>query len=117
MILEFSEKGIVFFPDQVLIGTPADYGLEYEEVFFPAADGVKLHRLVDSQGGARRFAGSMATPATSATAWKISNFYRTWPGCRSSSSITGNTAAPRVGSAAKEPIWMPRPPTAMSPRT
>jgi hypothetical protein len=43
MILEFSEKGIVFFPDPVLIGTPADYGLDYEEVFFAAADGVQLH--------------------------------------------------------------------------
>jgi fermentation-respiration switch protein FrsA (DUF1100 family) len=43
MILEFSEKGIVFFPDPVLLGTPADYGLEYEDVFFAAADGVKLH--------------------------------------------------------------------------
>jgi fermentation-respiration switch protein FrsA (DUF1100 family) len=43
MFWEFSEKGIVFFPDPVLIGTPADYGLEYEEVFFTAQDGVKLH--------------------------------------------------------------------------
>ncbi|MFZ5452057.1 MAG: alpha/beta hydrolase [Thermodesulfobacteriota bacterium] len=43
MILEFSEKGIVFFPDPTLIGTPADVGLAYEEVWFTAADGVKLH--------------------------------------------------------------------------
>jgi fermentation-respiration switch protein FrsA (DUF1100 family) len=43
MILEYSEKGIVFFPDPVLIGTPADYGLEYEEVWFAAEDGVQLH--------------------------------------------------------------------------
>jgi hypothetical protein len=43
MILEFSEKGIVFFPDPVLIGTPADYGLKYEDVWFAAQDGVKLH--------------------------------------------------------------------------
>ncbi len=43
MILEFSEKGIVFFPDPDLVGTPADYGLEFEEVWFPAADGVRLH--------------------------------------------------------------------------
>ena len=43
MFWEFSEKGIVFFPDPHLIGTPADYGLEYEEIFFPAEDGVKLH--------------------------------------------------------------------------
>ncbi len=43
MLGDVSEKGIVFFPDPVLIGTPADYGLEYEEVWFEAADGVKLH--------------------------------------------------------------------------
>jgi len=43
MILEYSEKGVVFFPDPCLIGTPADYNLQYEEVWFTAADGVKLH--------------------------------------------------------------------------
>jgi uncharacterized protein len=43
MILEFSEKGIVFFPDPYLVGTPADYGLKFEEVWFTAADGVRLH--------------------------------------------------------------------------
>jgi hypothetical protein len=43
MILEFSEKGIVFFPDPHLVGTPADFGLEYEDVWFAAEDGVKLH--------------------------------------------------------------------------
>jgi hypothetical protein len=43
MFWEFSEKGVVFFPDPLLIGTPRDYGLAYEEVYFPAADGVRLH--------------------------------------------------------------------------
>ena len=43
MFWEFSEKGIVFFPDSVLVGTPGDYGLAYEEVWFTAEDGVKLH--------------------------------------------------------------------------
>src|SRR4030042_247512 len=43
MILEYSEKGIVFFPDPYLVGTPADYGLKYEEVWFAAEDGVQLH--------------------------------------------------------------------------
>jgi fermentation-respiration switch protein FrsA (DUF1100 family) len=43
MFWEFSERGIVFFPDPYLIGTPADFGLEYEEVWFTAEDGVKLH--------------------------------------------------------------------------
>jgi fermentation-respiration switch protein FrsA (DUF1100 family) len=43
MFWEFSEKGIVFFPDPYLVGTPADYGLKFEDVFFEAADGVRLH--------------------------------------------------------------------------
>jgi fermentation-respiration switch protein FrsA (DUF1100 family) len=43
MFWEFSEKGIVFFPDRLLVGSPRDYGLEYEDIFFAAADGVKLH--------------------------------------------------------------------------
>jgi len=43
MFWEFSEKGIVFFPDPYLIGTPAHYNLEYEEVWFTAAEGVRLH--------------------------------------------------------------------------
>jgi len=43
MFWEPSEKGIVFFPDPHLIGTPADFGLEYEEVWFTTADGVKLN--------------------------------------------------------------------------
>lgn len=39
-----SEKGIVFFPERFLEATPKDYLLEpYEEVFFPAADGTRLH--------------------------------------------------------------------------
>jgi hypothetical protein len=43
MFWEFSEKNIVFFPDPELVGTPADWGMPYEEVFFPAEDGVMLH--------------------------------------------------------------------------
>jgi fermentation-respiration switch protein FrsA (DUF1100 family) len=43
MFWEFSEKGIIFFPDPNLVGTPADYGLGYEEVWFEAEDGVRLH--------------------------------------------------------------------------
>ena len=43
MFWEFSEKGIVFFPDPYLIGDPGDYGLEFEEVWFAAEDGVRLH--------------------------------------------------------------------------
>ena len=43
MILEYSEKGIVFFPDPHLVGSPADFGLKYDDVYFEAADHVKLH--------------------------------------------------------------------------
>ncbi|MGA7563161.1 MAG: alpha/beta hydrolase [Desulfobaccales bacterium] len=40
---EFSERGIVFFPDPDLSGNPGDYGLAYEEVNFEAEDGVRLN--------------------------------------------------------------------------
>jgi uncharacterized protein len=43
MFWEPSEKGIVFFPDSFFIGTPLDYGLEFEDVWFVTEDGVKLH--------------------------------------------------------------------------
>lgn len=33
----------IFHPDPVLVGTPASVGLAYEEVEFPATDGVRLH--------------------------------------------------------------------------
>jgi fermentation-respiration switch protein FrsA (DUF1100 family) len=38
-----SEKGLIFFPMQQLEGTPKYFGLEYENVFFPATDGTRLH--------------------------------------------------------------------------
>ena len=37
------EHHFIFFPDRTLVATPAAAGLEYEEVWFDAADGVKLH--------------------------------------------------------------------------
>ncbi len=52
---EFSERGIVFFPDPNLIGNPGDYGLEYEEVYFEAEDGVRLHGWWAPQDGAPVF--------------------------------------------------------------
>jgi len=33
----------IFFPDPYLLGGPADYGLEFEDVWFQAAGGVRLH--------------------------------------------------------------------------
>jgi fermentation-respiration switch protein FrsA (DUF1100 family) len=41
--LPLSEKGIVFFPDPDLVGTPKDVNLDYEDVWFTTADGVRLH--------------------------------------------------------------------------
>ena len=39
-----SEKGIVFFPERYLEATPKDYRLDdYDDVFFPAEDGTRLH--------------------------------------------------------------------------
>lgn len=38
-----SEKGIVFFPDPYLVGTPRDVDLDYADMWFTAADGVRLH--------------------------------------------------------------------------
>lgn len=37
------EKGTVFFPERAFIGTPADAGLAYEDVFFRTTDSVRLH--------------------------------------------------------------------------
>ena len=37
------DSHFIYFPDRVLVGTPADIGLEYEDVFFRASDGVQLH--------------------------------------------------------------------------
>lgn len=39
-----SEKGTVFFPERFLEATPKNYGLkDYEDVYFPAEDGTRLH--------------------------------------------------------------------------
>ena len=42
-MVQFPEKGTVFFPDPYLIGSPADLGFTHEEVFFGTEDGVRLH--------------------------------------------------------------------------
>ena len=40
---ELIDKRFIFFPERELQSDPSRWGLEYEEVHFPAADGVKLH--------------------------------------------------------------------------
>ena len=37
------DRYFIFFPERGLNATPADVGLEFEDVFFSTADGVKLH--------------------------------------------------------------------------
>lgn len=37
------EHLFLYFPERELVATPADAGLPYEEVFFPASDGTRLH--------------------------------------------------------------------------
>lgn len=37
------EHIFLYFPERELVATPADAGLPYEDVFFPASDGVRLH--------------------------------------------------------------------------
>ena len=37
------DRNFIFFPERELAGTPADYGLRFEDVSFAAADGISLH--------------------------------------------------------------------------
>ena len=37
------DKMLIFFPERELVGDPGDLGMAYEDVFFEAADGVRLH--------------------------------------------------------------------------
>lgn len=41
--MQFLDRSLVFYPDTHLEATPADYDLSFEDVFFKAPDGVKLH--------------------------------------------------------------------------
>ncbi|MBM3303074.1 MAG: alpha/beta hydrolase, partial [Deltaproteobacteria bacterium] len=41
--LERFIESMIFFPDRLVVQTPSDYGVDYEEVWFDAADGVHLH--------------------------------------------------------------------------
>jgi fermentation-respiration switch protein FrsA (DUF1100 family) len=41
--MSFIDRQMIYFPDQELISTPADVGLEYEDVDFTASDGTRLH--------------------------------------------------------------------------
>ncbi len=38
-----NEKGTVFFPDKIILETPKNYGLEYEDIYFKSTDGITLN--------------------------------------------------------------------------
>ena len=48
------QPAMIFFPDRQLHATPADWGLEYEDVSFAAEDGVQLHGWYLPRRGATR---------------------------------------------------------------
>ena len=37
------ERRFIYFPDRDVSGSPADFGLKFDEVYFPASDGTELH--------------------------------------------------------------------------
>ena len=45
------EKRYIFFPEKDLVGTPGHWGLGFEDVYFQASDGVRLHGWYVPGGG------------------------------------------------------------------
>jgi fermentation-respiration switch protein FrsA (DUF1100 family) len=46
------ERSFIYFPERGLIGDPADFGLPFDDVYFTASDGVRLHGwFVPGAGG------------------------------------------------------------------
>ena len=41
--MSFIDQQMIYFPERTLNATPADVGLDYEDVFLTASDGVKVH--------------------------------------------------------------------------
>ncbi|MCH7801621.1 MAG: alpha/beta hydrolase, partial [Chloroflexi bacterium] len=41
--MSYIDQQMIYFPDKELIATPADVGLEYEDVDLTASDGTKIH--------------------------------------------------------------------------
>lgn len=51
-MISYLENLLIFYPDRHLVGRPDVAGLEYEDVFFNASDGVKLHGwIISSEPG------------------------------------------------------------------
>ena len=40
---ELIDKRFIFFPQKELVGTPAHWGIPFEDVVFPTSDGINLH--------------------------------------------------------------------------
>jgi fermentation-respiration switch protein FrsA (DUF1100 family) len=46
------ERSFIYFPERELIGDPAEFGLAFDDVYFTASDGVRLHGwFVPGRGG------------------------------------------------------------------
>lgn len=50
MLEGFIERNFVFFPERRLTFMPSQFGMEFEDVYFDAADGVKLNAWLISAG-------------------------------------------------------------------
>lgn len=53
-LLYLQQPAMIFFPYATLDATPADWGVDYEDVHFAAADGVALHGWYIPREGARQ---------------------------------------------------------------
>ncbi|MFH1138808.1 MAG: alpha/beta hydrolase [Pseudomonadota bacterium] len=42
-MFRFIENRLIFYPERALLSRPSDLGLEYDDLYFEAADGVRLH--------------------------------------------------------------------------
>jgi hypothetical protein len=47
------EEQFIFFPSSAIEATPKDYGVDYEDIYFTVADGVKLNGWLALKPGAR----------------------------------------------------------------
>ena len=62
-LIDFLHRQLVFFPDPVVTRTPAAAGLPFQDVYFSAADGVKLHGWFIPAPAAASFADPPNQPA------------------------------------------------------
>jgi hypothetical protein len=53
-LMYLAQPGMLFFPHAALDATPRDWGLAYQDVRFPSADGLKLHAWLIPRDDARQ---------------------------------------------------------------